>query len=101
MPSALLPTPQAHAASPKTPEQVAVMRAKGNGVSNLNETVVNALLPTPNSRDWKGSPGRGRGRTARSSGVPASVGGVAADAAGRETGRVQGKLARAGHGTAG
>lgn len=41
----LLPTPQAHdAMSPKTPEQIAAMRARGFGVSNLNE-VVTEFLP--------------------------------------------------------
>jgi len=40
----LLPTPQAHdAQGPKTPAQVATMRAKGFGVRNLNETAVNEL----------------------------------------------------------
>lgn len=46
----LLPTPQARdSAGAKTPDQVAAMRARGYGVSNLNETAVNelALLPTP------------------------------------------------------
>jgi hypothetical protein len=42
-------TPQAHdAQGPKTPEQIAVMRAKGHGVKNLNEMVSWA---TPCSRD--------------------------------------------------
>lgn len=42
----LLPTPQAHdATAGKTPEQVAAMRARGFGVSNLNETF--SLLGTP------------------------------------------------------
>lgn len=55
---ALLPTPQAHdGQGPKTPEQVAVMRAKGYGVRNLNETAVHELLSTPQSRDYKGVPG--------------------------------------------
>jgi DNA (cytosine-5)-methyltransferase 1 len=45
----LLPTPQAHdSQGGKTPEQVAAMRARGHGVSNLNETV--DLLPTPRTR---------------------------------------------------
>ena len=44
----LLPTPQAHdTAGAKTPEQVAAMRARGFGVSNLNEVVAHKLLPTP------------------------------------------------------
>jgi len=51
----LLPTPQAHdAQGPKTPEQVAAMRARvGAGVRNLNEVVVNDLhlLPTPAVND--------------------------------------------------
>ena len=48
----LLPTPIAHdARGGKTPEQVAAARAQGYGVSNLNETVVNELLPTPIARD--------------------------------------------------
>jgi hypothetical protein len=42
-------TPQAHdAQGPKTPEQIAAMRAKGHGVKNLNEMVSWA---TPCSRD--------------------------------------------------
>lgn len=49
--SSLLPTPQAHdARGPKTPEQVAAMRARtGAGVRNLNEEV-RSLLPTPTAR---------------------------------------------------
>lgn len=48
----LLPTPQAHdAQGSKSPEQVAAMRAKGYGVSNLNETVEHQLLPTPKAGD--------------------------------------------------
>lgn len=44
----LLPTPQADdRTGAKTPEQVTAMRARGYGVSNLNEAVVNDLLPTP------------------------------------------------------
>ncbi len=43
---AMLPNPQAHdAQGGKRPEQVAAMRARGHGVSNLNE--VAPLLPTP------------------------------------------------------
>lgn len=39
-----LPTPQAHdAQGGKTPEQIAAMRAKGHGVSNLNETAEHEL----------------------------------------------------------
>ena len=50
----LLPTPQAHDKhGAKTPEQVAAMRARGAGVRNLNETVVNDLLPTPTAGDSK------------------------------------------------
>lgn len=46
--AALVPTPQAHdARGPKTAEQVAAMRAGGAGVKNLNEFVLNDLLPTP------------------------------------------------------
>jgi hypothetical protein len=57
----LLPTPQAHdAQTPKTPEQVAAGRTKGHGVSNLNETVVNDLLPTPQAN--LGSHGRDNGQ---------------------------------------
>ena len=42
-PSRLWPTPQAHdAQGPKTPEQIATMRAKGHGVKNLNEEVRSA-----------------------------------------------------------
>ncbi|MFT9774211.1 hypothetical protein ACMZ29_16340 [Brevibacterium casei] len=48
----LLPTPQAHdAQGSKSPEQIAAMRAKGYGVSNLNETVEHQLLPTPKAGD--------------------------------------------------
>jgi hypothetical protein len=48
-------TPQAHdAQGPKTPEQIAVMRAKGHGVKNLNEQ---ACWGTPTARDHKS--GRG------------------------------------------
>ena len=44
------PTPQAHdAKGPKTPAQIATMRAKGAGVRNLNEEVRN--WPTPRSED--------------------------------------------------
>ena len=44
-------TPQAHdAQGPKTPEQIAVMRAKGHGVKNLNEMVSWA---TPQAKDHK------------------------------------------------
>jgi len=47
----LLPTPQAHDAQKgKTADQVAAMRARGHGVSNLNELAENELvklLPTP------------------------------------------------------
>jgi hypothetical protein len=51
----LWPTPQAHdAQGPKTPEQIAVMRAKGHGVKNLNEQ---AQWGTPTARDHKS--GRG------------------------------------------
>jgi hypothetical protein len=48
-------TPQAHdAQGPKTPEQIAAMRAKGYGVKNLNEQ---ACWGTPTARDHKS--GRG------------------------------------------
>jgi hypothetical protein len=48
-------TPQAHdAQGPKTPEQIAAMRAKGHGVKNLNEQ---ACWGTPTARDHKS--GRG------------------------------------------
>jgi hypothetical protein len=44
-------TPQAHdAQGPKTPEQIAAMRAKGHGVKNLNEMVSWA---TPQAKDHK------------------------------------------------
>jgi hypothetical protein len=44
-------TPQAHdAQGPKTPEQIAVMRAKGHGVRNLNEQ---ATWATPQAKDHK------------------------------------------------
>ncbi len=54
----LLPTPQAHdAAGSKTPEQIAAMRARGHGVSNLNEAAAHHLLPTPRASDGtKGAP---------------------------------------------
>ncbi len=54
----LLPTPQAHdAAGSKTPEQIAAMRARGHGVSNLNEAAAHHLLPTPRASDGtKGGP---------------------------------------------
>jgi hypothetical protein len=52
-------TPQAHdAQGPKTPEQIAVMRAKGHGVKNLNEQ---AQWGTPTARDHKS----GRGNNER------------------------------------
>jgi hypothetical protein len=48
-------TPQAHdAQGPKTPEQIAAMRAKGHGVKNLNEQ---ACWGAPTARDHKS--GRG------------------------------------------
>jgi DNA (cytosine-5)-methyltransferase 1 len=51
----LLPTPQAHdSQGPKTPEQIATMRAKGFGVRNLNEAAVHELFPTPNASDASG-----------------------------------------------
>jgi hypothetical protein len=47
-------TPQAHdAQGPKTPEQIAVMRAKGHGVKNLNEMVT---WPTPSASCDQGGP---------------------------------------------
>jgi DNA (cytosine-5)-methyltransferase 1 len=50
-----LPTPQAHdSQGPKTPEQIATMRAKGFGVRNLNEAAVHELFPTPNASDASG-----------------------------------------------
>src|SRR5574343_282628 len=56
----LRPTPQAHdAQGPKTPEQIAAMRAKGHGVRNLNEEV--RLLPTPVASDYKGANMSGSG----------------------------------------
>lgn len=66
--SEMWPTPTAHdALTPKTPEQVAAMRArapkrKGGGspgVSNLNETVA-ALWPTPTAMDANSSGGRNK-----------------------------------------
>ena len=55
MAQTLLPTPQAHdAAGAKTPEQVAIMRGRGHGVSNLNEAATH-LLPTPKANDGKGA----------------------------------------------
>ncbi len=48
------PTPQAHdAQGPKTPEQIAAMRAKGHGVKNLNEMVT---WPTPSASCDQGGP---------------------------------------------
>ncbi len=47
-------TPQAHdAQGPKTPEQIAAMRAKGHGVKNLNEMVT---WPTPSASCDQGGP---------------------------------------------
>lgn len=47
-------TPQAHdAQGPKTPEQIAAMRAKGHGVKNLNEQVT---WPTPSASCDQGGP---------------------------------------------
>ena len=37
----------------RTPEQKAANKGKG-GYANVRETVVNELMPTPMSRDWKG-----------------------------------------------
>ena len=55
MAQTLLPTPQAHdSAGAKTDEQIAVMRGRGHGVSNLNETAAR-LLPTPKANDGKGA----------------------------------------------
>jgi hypothetical protein len=55
MAQTLLPTPQAHdAAGAKTDEQIAVMRGRGHGVSNLNEAATR-LLPTPKANDGKGA----------------------------------------------
>jgi len=52
-------TPQAHdAQGPKTPEQIAAMRAKGHGVKNLKEQ---ACWGTPTARDHKS----GRGNNER------------------------------------
>lgn len=49
-------TPQRHdAQGPKTPEQIAAMRAKGHGVKNLNEQV-QADWPTPASGGESGGP---------------------------------------------
>jgi hypothetical protein len=48
-PQGLWATPQAHdAQGPKTPEQIAAMRAKGHGVKNLNEQ---ATWATPQLQD--------------------------------------------------
>lgn len=53
-----LPTPQAHdAVRGKTPEQVAKMRARGHGVSNLNEVV----FPTPTTQDAANTGGVSQG----------------------------------------
>jgi hypothetical protein len=49
-------TPQAHdAQGPKTPEQIAAMRAKGHGVKNLNEMVA-GNWPTVTSSDYRTPP---------------------------------------------
>jgi len=45
--------PQAHdKQGPKTPEQIEAMRAKGHGVSNLNEVAQTAGWPTPVTGEW-------------------------------------------------
>jgi hypothetical protein len=52
------PTPQAHdSVGGKTPAQIAAMRSKGHGVSNLNEAAPS--WPTPTARDHKGSSAEG------------------------------------------
>jgi hypothetical protein len=56
MAAAMWPTAQAHdATTGKTPEQVAAMRARGHGVSNLNEVSANWQTPATDSfrsRGW-------------------------------------------------
>jgi hypothetical protein len=75
------PTPQAHdKQGPKTPEQIEKMRAKGHGVSNLNEVAQTTHWPTP--RTPTGGPESGErkkelGRTASGGGDLASVAGWA------------------------
>jgi hypothetical protein len=50
-----VPTPQAHdKQGPKTEEQQALMRAKGHGVANLNETAMLSSVPTPDSPNSRG-----------------------------------------------
>ena len=63
----LLPTPQAHDAQKgKTAEQVSAMRARGHGVSNLNELAENelTLLQTPSVSDATGGHERRGGKRA-------------------------------------
>jgi len=56
------PTPQAHdARGPKTPEQIAVMRARGHGVSNLNEAARLAGWPSSKANNHTGPGARGGG----------------------------------------
>ena len=77
---AMLPTPQAHdAAGPKTPAQVAAMRACGHGAVNLNETAL-SLVPTPTATDGKGASGPegrvradGRARGAGDADLPEAI----------------------------
>lgn len=62
---ALLPTPNVmDSMDPKSPEQIAAQGRStpgrnGGPPKNLRETAVYELLPTPQSRDFKGAPGAG------------------------------------------
>ena len=68
------PTPQAHdSATPKTAEQLAAMKAKGHGASNLNEAVTGWATPTArDGRSEHGSPEMMARRSNRSEGKPLS-----------------------------
>jgi hypothetical protein len=80
----LLPTPQAIDGHPKrsvSPEAAARRLSKGKQAglpevfALLPERVKNELMATPNSRDWKGSPGKGsRERGGHQASLPADVG---------------------------
>jgi hypothetical protein len=51
-------TPQSHDQhGAKSPEQITAMRARGAGVSNLNEMARLVPWSTPSARDWKDTPG--------------------------------------------
>jgi DNA (cytosine-5)-methyltransferase 1 len=89
----LLPTPQAHdSQGPKTPEQIATMRAKGAGVRNLNETAVHELFSTPQSRDYKGRPADGFNNANLCRDVALLCTPAASDGAGGKTSRSGGRI---------